>query len=413
MTDNRLPLYRVAEVHTHPHALPPNAHTGLWYNKFYRTIGKDKEASQDWVASVDGKLAGETGQIAEFIGRRRRMVEHLHGKLLYMQSTARFVTGMGLDHFIKNGFAWHQTLGTPYVPGSGIKGMVRAWALETGQDPDLCRTMFGEATSVAPHRAGRIAFLDALPLKPVELAADVMTPHYGPYYQGNEPPGDWHNPVPICFLTVAPGCEMQFAVTPRPRPPADDEGWPSLTEHSVQDLAAKAAEWLALALQVLGAGAKTATGYGRFTAMSDSACAAIGNEWVADLAERRAAEAAAAQAALPPLERARAEIAAMETREVLDCLRNRIGQQQEPDAQYRECLRQAIYDAYYDAWKDGGIGNLSRRKCREYLALARGDSADPTAKNDAKTEANTEAQQQGKRKKSRRPKQKKTKKPSP
>ncbi|RME63090.1 MAG: type III-B CRISPR module RAMP protein Cmr6, partial [Caldilineae bacterium] len=69
---------------------------------------------------------------------------------------------------------------------------------------------------------------------------------------------DWHSPNPIPFLTVAPGNEFLFAVLPR-RPEV---------EQDCKD-AETAARWLKQALATLGAGAKTAAGYGVFREKAD------------------------------------------------------------------------------------------------------------------------------------------------
>jgi hypothetical protein len=109
--------------------------------------------------------------------------------------------------------------------------------------------VFGPEPKAGLH-AGSVIFLDALPVEPVALDADVMTPHYGPWYQKGDPPGDWHSPTPIPFLTVAPGQTFQFALLPRtPADKADCETTATLLKD---------------ALQTLGAGAKTAVGYGQF-----------------------------------------------------------------------------------------------------------------------------------------------------
>ncbi|MCS7081364.1 MAG: type III-B CRISPR module RAMP protein Cmr6, partial [Chloracidobacterium sp.] len=61
------------------------------------------------------------------------------------------------------------------------------------------RLIFG-----AMGQKGKVIFFDAIPgdLADLTLDLDVMNPHYAPYYQGNEPPADYHNPVPIFFLTI-------------------------------------------------------------------------------------------------------------------------------------------------------------------------------------------------------------------
>jgi CRISPR-associated protein Cmr6 len=107
-------------------------------------------------------------------------------------------------------------------------------------------------------KAGDFIFFDALPVAPVPLKCDVMAPHMGKWYeQGDEItdvntqpeciPADWHDPVPVYFL-VADGPKLQFAIAPR-------------TASARAELTA-ILDALDNALQSLGAGAKTAAGYG-------------------------------------------------------------------------------------------------------------------------------------------------------
>jgi len=104
------------------------------------------------------------------------------------------------------------------------------------------------------EREGSIIFFDAVPTpdqlknKPI-LELDIMNPHYQPYYQHGEVPGDWHDPNPIFFLTVPVGIEFQFALALR---------------DGKQDLLKKAKNLLIEALKNHGVGAKTSLGYGRF-----------------------------------------------------------------------------------------------------------------------------------------------------
>jgi len=39
-----------------------------------------------------------------------------------------------------------------------------------------------------------------------------MNPHYSPYYTEGKPPADYHNPIPIKFLTVAKETTFIFRV---------------------------------------------------------------------------------------------------------------------------------------------------------------------------------------------------------
>jgi len=283
------PLYRQTNE---PNVAAKSPHAGLWYDKFVdvwqgtdrhsaeqgmQTHG-DESVKQRWMAklddcrsvggpSPDGKLEGKFGD-GEQLQRRAERLESLAesqtGWVSEFETTARFITGLGLSHPVENGFNWHHTLGTPYLPASGVKGVVRQWAAQwteyySDEDEDLRATsddisrIFGESAD-DDHGVGSVIFFDAMPAGPVELDIDIMTPHYQEWYQkGTEsPPGDWHDPTPIPFLTVAADQTFQFALAPR-----------TDCEQDRKD-AKDAAQWLVDALYWIGAGAKTAVGYGRF-----------------------------------------------------------------------------------------------------------------------------------------------------
>ena len=275
------PLY---QPNAAPASLPAGAHTGLWFDKFcnqWSATGwslksvADSYPKLDWIRTVTGKAAGDEKLLAEHAARMTRLARASGGTVLYLKTASRFATGLGREHPIENGFAWHPVLGTPCVPGSSVKGLVRAWAvtwLET-EGGAISRIFGPRDLRAGVANIGSVIFFDALPAKPVQLSADVMTPHYGPYYERGEVPGDWHSPVPIPFLTVAPG--QSFVFTLAPRTPSDSDRADCST----------ATDWLATALLELGAGAKTAVGYGRFE--HDGAAEA----------EIRAADESAAQAA--------------------------------------------------------------------------------------------------------------------
>jgi len=107
----------------------------------------------------------------------------------------------------------HQSLGTPYLPGSSVKGIVRSYAKVCKKSGRSHQPIFGPRGAASPS-VGSVIFLDAIPIDPVQLKLDVMTPHYGPYYQGNEPPADWHNPVPVPFLVVDSRQDFLFGLLP-------------------------------------------------------------------------------------------------------------------------------------------------------------------------------------------------------
>ncbi|MHA2641764.1 MAG: type III-B CRISPR module RAMP protein Cmr6 [bacterium JZ-2024 1] len=118
------------------------------------------------------------------------------------------------------------------------------------KDPDDVRA-FREVCGVV-GASGRVVFLDAVPANGcVKLDVDVMNPHYAPYYQTREPPGDYHDPIPIFFLAIPGGTEFLFAVISRDK-----------------NLADKAKDWLVKGLTEFGIGAKTTSGYGLWRSVS-------------------------------------------------------------------------------------------------------------------------------------------------
>lgn len=274
-----LPLYKTS---------PPTfefgeSNAGLWYDKFCNKWCMDPEKKglncwsleafeirppegkmesinpkRKWISSVikkdnDEKRVGNKALLSEFRTRRTQLLNESGQEPIYLKTTGPFVTGLGRNHPVENGFAWHHTLGVPYLPGSSIKGVVRSWAASWISQPesDISR-IFGPRDS-RDQAVGSVIFLDAIPIKPVQLKMDIITPHYGPYYQEGKTPGDWHSPIPIPFLSVDSNQEFVFGLMPRRLSNPDDN-----------EDCSKAKGWLNDALRDLGGGAKTAIGYGRF-----------------------------------------------------------------------------------------------------------------------------------------------------
>lgn len=245
------------------------ANRGLWWDKLFdlwdREGGEWKMPSGPhklgWIERAKAEACGDSKLLKETKERIEAFVRASKGAIVEAKTAERFVTGTGLSHPIENGFLWHHTLGVPYLPGSGVKGIVLSWDRDWANEAhDRAReTMLGKGPTrqrgqpTDPGDAGAVAFLDALPTEPVTLALDGVTPHDTAYLQdrdGKTPPADWHGPNPISFLAVAKGQHFRFPIVPR----------------SGQDPAIvnDAAEWLCAALQSLGAGAKTAVDHGRF-----------------------------------------------------------------------------------------------------------------------------------------------------
>lgn len=282
------PLYRGADQAE----LCNGGNAGLWYDKFCdqwklpesTSGGKFAEIDSKtrWIATVTKEPQGNSEELQQFVQRQLNLVKALNGQWLLMRATGPFVTGLGREHPVENGFLWHHTLAVPYLPGSSVKGMVGAWVEHWQGKRDDRQQLLGSQQAV-----GEVMFFDALPLKPVRLKADVMTPHYTDYYQNGEAPGDWISPVPIPFLAVREGATFCFAVVPRR--PSDEAREHCETIRS----------WLEKALEWIGIGAKTSVGYGRFVQNKDETDKLRRQE----LAEQEAHEHEKRLSELPPINR--------------------------------------------------------------------------------------------------------------
>ena len=214
------------------------------------------------------------------------------GGLLRLQATAiaPFTTGLGNEHPLENGFAFLNPYGLPYLPGSGVKGVLRAAAQELASgewdvsdwstdkrhevhdkkgkrlfDASDLDVLFGsEALDGENHLRGVLSFWDVIPkIEGNSLMVDIMTPHQSHYYQGKDAAGsttphDSGSPNPISFLTVPPGSGFAFHVVCNT----------AQLEHLAPDLAASG-RWKQLLTEAfehafawLGFGAKTSVGYG-------------------------------------------------------------------------------------------------------------------------------------------------------
>ena len=254
-------------------------------------------------------------------------------------ATAPFTTGLGNEHPLENGFAFLNPYGLPYLPGSGIKGVLRQAARELARgdwgdghgwtqdrihllqrkgQPDIELTMldvlFGRETEGgdSDHVRGALSFWDALPQIPGDsLAVDIMTPHQSHYYQqkvdrksgDSVSPHDSGAPNPISFLTLPPGTRFAFYVQcdlPRLERLAPDLAHKNSWQTRLTAAFEHAFEWL-------GFGAKTAVGYGAM--QKDKKAAERREREAAESREKDAKEAAERQRladlqTMSPLDRA-------------------------------------------------------------------------------------------------------------
>lgn len=257
-----LPLYKKACDDTLEIKTLTSPNLGLWYERFFNKYDSSwkvkDESKKNWIIDSVAKSKGQSNNklkdlLKQQTNRMTALVLSLEGQHKVYKTSWHFVTGLGLNHPVENGFSWHPTLGVPYLQGAAVKGLLRGWIEQWTDEHEILAKWFGKQ-----DEAGDLIFFDALPIDLVKLTADIMTPHMGEWYEkGGEIesinehkklPADWHNPVPIPFLAVKEG-QFMFSLASRSRN---------------KDNVANAFKHLSDALDILGAGAKTAVGYGRF-----------------------------------------------------------------------------------------------------------------------------------------------------
>ena len=283
---------------------------GLWYNKLIPNIGP---ASDDkWCACAKN---GEKNERTEFykkvyddMKKNSAVAKLLEKKHCFQMDYVRrmeqqgflacaftgtldsaLITGLGEAHPSETSLVLDHTLGIPYIPASGIKGMVRfshskgllfdndghytdifvneilkkgspEFILDEANKETRIPLFFGgnaenSTNKSIDKRRGSVIFFDAYPVAVPELHSDIINPHYSQYYgDDNKPPGDYLDPVPVKFLTVAPETLFVFRFL------FDPES----AEHKDQFFKA-----VKNVLTKEGIGAKTAIGYGRFKQISE------------------------------------------------------------------------------------------------------------------------------------------------
>lgn len=268
----------------------------IWTDRW----NKDDAAARDAWRQVTRLSAGEREAMQAINQRFDALASTLpESSRLRLEAvaTAPFTTGLGNEHPLENGFAFLFPYGIPYLAGSGVKGVLRRAAQELargdwGEDTpwfgldrpsftlksrnlslSVIDVLFGRepAAGDGEHVRGALDFWDVVPLiEGNSLLVEIMTPHQSHYYQQGDPPHECAAPIPIPFLTIAPGARFVFRLRchiahltrltrdPHPDAPSllavDSDGrapWQKLLEAAF----AHAFDWL-------GFGAKTSVGYG-------------------------------------------------------------------------------------------------------------------------------------------------------
>ena len=363
-----LPLYGGREPLSCPDA---KGHTGLWFDKFcdrwmvdgagwrMTSDNQNHQPKQKWIKTVTSREVGDRDQIKEYAIRLYRLILARRGRseVFTTDKESRFVTGLGRSHPVENGFAWHASLGVPFLPGSSVKGMIRSWAIANASlqiDEARINRVLGEA-----GKRGEVCFLDAVPLGSVKLEMDIMTPHYGGWNK-SEPPGDWLSPKPIPFLTTCGNTKFLFSFIP--------------SEAVVEADLNNVSVWLKDALAWAGAGAKTAVGYGRFH-VENSGLGEL-QQYLFQQEEARSVERKRCAAMRSPEGRWRLELQELSEENLLDMVRIYLEKDRIQDPIERQAFACAVESvgnvSYWEVGRRKDVQtNVGKRKLRERARLVR------------------------------------------
>ncbi len=248
-------------------SLESSPHPALVFERFPRLLsrrgdgyGLDDEARLRWLDEFV-KLAAETRerrQRLDAVHARLDALALVHDGLRREARTAwRLAVGLGNPSATDVGMTFDFACGVPCLPGSSVKGLARAGAeLLEAEERRMAELLGVGPLDGDDGASGTVVFLDALPLRWPAFEVDIVTRHHDAQaLPKQKTPLDTDKPNPVHFLTVAPKQIFVFRLLPTADTQADSLGtvW----------------RWLKAALDELGAGAKTAVGYGQMVAVAD------------------------------------------------------------------------------------------------------------------------------------------------
>ena len=241
------PLYEAATGDPHP---------GLLLQRGLAEHDDDPDIKKKHVERICASTAGDFYRRA-YDRWKRATADAARFRSVNLKLRTRLFIGLTGGGMLETGCAISRAHGTPYIPGSSVKGVVAAHALERlDETGDMFRELFGARPTADRSHAlsGLIAFHDAWwvpdsaepPLVKRPLGKEIVTTHHPEYYakEGATPATDFDSPVPhaqvavqgaFLFVIGGPGEWLDFAE-----------------------------RMLVSALTASGAGAKTRAGYGLF-----------------------------------------------------------------------------------------------------------------------------------------------------
>ncbi|MFZ4849956.1 MAG: type III-B CRISPR module RAMP protein Cmr6 [Caldilinea sp.] len=275
-------------------------HAGLWLEKYLENQERKAYGEDDAKDTARHQLMHESTKIkvpegyGEFFRRWESALAELSGVVVrrYARATGRVIVGLGAESASETAITLHHTFGVPFLPGSALKGLSAfyarnylqdmGWRLnEQGKPGEAYCKLFGDTA-----RAGCVTYYDAYSVPERTpgnkvLHTDTITVHHAEYYQGkNAAPADWDKPIPIPFVSAS---GIYLVALGGAEPEWVEAG---LTI-------------LGMALEELGIGAKTSSGYGRMRLTESLQAAKAEPRWVAPAPSSQVAPSVTAQSPQP------------------------------------------------------------------------------------------------------------------
>ncbi|WP_006786730.1 type III-B CRISPR module RAMP protein Cmr6 [Thiorhodospira sibirica] len=243
-----------------------NAHPGLLIQRGFEEYSEEnKEAKTKHIQRICS-IKSSPFYANAYQRWRTITADQLRFRQLILGLEGRLLIGLTGGGMLETGCAIHHVYGMPYIPGSSIKGVVRAQVCGSPfavQHPEVVAELFGTeadptpGTSDSQGLSGLVTFHDAwwVPDSAERpLVEEIVTTHHPDYYGSEGQKNcatDFDSPIPNAqigvqgrFLFVLEGPPERF-------------GWLDLAE-----------KMLITALSERGIGAKTRTGYGLFDPQS-------------------------------------------------------------------------------------------------------------------------------------------------
>lgn len=226
---------------------------------------------------LSNKKIGELGIKIEAQRTRALLESDIHFTILRGKLERGILPGFGAAHVNETSVTIHHTYGMPYIPSSSVKGVVRRWFINEylegkeahllAEDKDV-PTHLKEHVSIgklffgAEAQRGIGQFYDVYLHENCYLRPNMQVSLFRDYYNArtNEMASDTMGTIPFAnFYEVnVDHANVTVSISPLAK-----------TTHDCKTLLQILENWTSNALQQLGVGGKTATGFGRFSDMKN------------------------------------------------------------------------------------------------------------------------------------------------